>query len=69
MCLDQLLLQHIKQSGSSIDIDDLSRLLDGKELFIRLEKQKNLLFNSSQYSSEFNLSISNYPRTSCKNIG
>jgi RNA binding exosome subunit len=61
MCLDQLLLQQIKQSGSSIDIDDLSRLLDGKELFIRLEKQKNLLFNSSQYSSEFNLSISNYP--------
>lgn len=61
MCLDQLLLQQIKQSGSSIDIDDLSRLLDGKELFIGLEKEKNLLFNSSQYSSEFNLSISNYP--------
>ncbi len=34
ICLDELILKYIKQHGSVVDIDDLSRLLDGKELFI-----------------------------------
>jgi len=34
ICLDELILKYIKQNGSVVDVDDLSRLLDCKELFI-----------------------------------
>jgi hypothetical protein len=30
ICLDELILRYIKQNGSVVDIDELSRLLDGK---------------------------------------
>jgi hypothetical protein len=59
VCLDQLLIKHLKQTGSVVDVDDISRLLDGKRSIILLEKENNLLLNSRQYSSQFNSSISN----------
>jgi hypothetical protein len=34
ICLDELIIKYIKQNGSVVDVDDLSRLLDCKELFI-----------------------------------
>jgi hypothetical protein len=44
MCLDQLLFKYLKQTGSIVDVDDLSRLLDGKELFIWLRKKKIICY-------------------------
>ena len=32
MCLDRLVDKYIKQNGSVVDVDDLSRFLDGKHL-------------------------------------
>jgi hypothetical protein len=30
-CLDQLIVKYLKQHGSIVDVDDLSRLLDGRK--------------------------------------
>jgi len=44
ICLDELISKYLKQHGSIVDVDDLSRLLDGKELFIEFNKKQNRLF-------------------------
>jgi hypothetical protein len=37
MCLDQLTLKYIKQNGSVVDADELSRLLDGKKFLYLID--------------------------------
>lgn len=51
ICLDQLIRRYVKQTGSVADVDDLARLLDGREenKFDELMKRNNRLI-SSEYS-------------------
>lgn len=34
ICLDELLRNYLRQTGSSVDVDELSQLLDGREELI-----------------------------------
>jgi hypothetical protein len=48
--MDQLIKKYVKQNGSVVDVDDLSRLLDGKFSFPKNFSPRFCLFNFSNDS-------------------
>ena len=47
ICLDQLIRRYVRQTGSVVDTDDLSRLLDGRT------KKKHFLGSEEQSFDDF----------------